>query len=135
MPFCIKKSFPKPITEIKTIAFIVPCGSPKIYRKWNAIWDTGATNTFISETAVTYLGLSEITFKEVEGASGVFSTPGFYVDIYLEGDYLLSKQTVFQYKPSSGGMWDIIIGMDIINLGNFSLIHGETESYFSFDVF
>ena len=103
MPFKVFRKFTRPISEIKTSAYLTPHGEVINRRRLNVIWDTGATNSFISEHAVNYYGLKPC-------------------------------RIVYQYHPDSKGVWDILIGMDIINLGDFSITHDNTETFFTFNI-
>ena len=121
---------------LKSNALILPSYSIKNGIEYNlnhcAVWDTGATISVIDSKIITELNLSPII-----GPTAIISLPGhedksnfYYVDIVLPGNIFLQKFPVLcmdNYHDC-----DIIIGMDIITLGDFCVTRYNNKVMFSF---
>ncbi|WP_259067271.1 SEC-C metal-binding domain-containing protein [Mucilaginibacter sp. X4EP1] len=126
----INKNFATIITECHiSEAFdptIIP--HPKTIQ-YNALWDTGATNTVITKKVATELNLiprGKITSFHADGQTNVET---YYINI------LLPNNVGFQYLRVSEGKlkdFDVLIGMDIIAQGEFTLIHENYKHVFEF---
>lgn len=102
--------------------------------KFQAIWDTGATSSVISQAVVTALNLKPIgiAFVNTPSAQNVQTTE-YLVDVHLyDGRVCVSNVRVT--LGIIGGGADCLIGMDIITLGDFSLTNVNGTSTFSFRI-
>jgi predicted aspartyl protease len=97
-----------------------------------AIWDTGATGSVISERVVERLGLYPISRREVTTANG-----RRIAGVYLIGLYLLND-VVFPALPVTDGNLgndiDVLIGMDVIGSGDFAVTHADGRTCMSFQM-
>ena len=97
-----------------------------------ALWDTGATGSVISQTVVNACELQATGTRTMRHAQG--STRGvsaYTVNIELPNDL------EFQALPVILGDlpgFDMLIGMDIIGLGDFAITHPEGDTKFSFRI-
>lgn len=88
--------------------------------QFKAIWDTGATNTVISQKVVNGCGLKPIGMAKVSTASQKdFETNAYLVSIFLPNKVCLSQLRVTEGVIAGGA--DILIGMDIISRGDFAV--------------
>jgi len=96
-----------------------------------ALWDTGASDSGITQKVIDELGLKKENDKpiEVNGPDGKFMTDIYYCAIMLPNKVVLSAVKVFRNKISQA---DILIGMDIITQGDFALSHLGGKTCFSF---
>lgn len=94
-----------------------------------AIWDTGATNSCISETVSKDLNLLPLGFVEVQTAGGKVNAKVYVVDIYLPHKVRVEEVRMTEV-PLTG--CDILIGMDIISLGDFAVSNFMGETTFTF---
>ncbi|MBI5119091.1 retroviral-like aspartic protease family protein [Candidatus Poribacteria bacterium] len=88
-------------------------------RKYDGIWDTGATNSVISQRVVDELGLKPTGMVKVQTASDCKACETFLVSI------VLPNKVVIPYVRVTKGMLagcDVLIGMDIIMEGDFAFI-------------
>lgn len=113
-------------------AFDPTCGlpHPEIV-KFNALWDTGATNSAISPKVVAALGIRPYTMTKVFHAQGESMTGVYLVNIFLPNN------VAFQSLRVSEGILngcDVLIGMDIISHGDFSITHKNKGTVFSFQI-
>ena len=100
--------------------------------KYNAIWDTGATNSVITNKVAVELGLTPIGFTEVNHAEGVtHNVPVYLVNIELPNNVGFPFIRVTEGKL---GDVDVLIGMDIIKSGDFKIENGGGQTNFTFSV-
>lgn len=101
--------------------------------KGKAIWDTGATGSVITSKVVTELGLAPIT-KTI--CTGVHSQER--VNVYMVGMQLPNgvgvKSMMVTETHQLIGQFDVLIGMDIINIGDFAVSNLDNKTTFTFRV-
>lgn len=97
-----------------------------------AIWDTGATNTVISRNLVGQLGLIPTGINTAHDANNSYQTSTYLVDIGLPNGILISDVQVTE--AANLGNYDLLIGMDIITLGDFAVTNGVSNTWFSFRI-
>lgn len=100
-------------------------------KEYNAIWDTGATGSVISQKVVNELGLHPTGFIQVHHAGGKDISPYYKVNIMLPNNVGFSEITVTQATLTSA---DVLIGMDIISQGDFAITNVNGKTTFSFRV-
>lgn len=96
-----------------------------------ALWDTGATRSVISPTVVAALGLVPVGVANVFHAGGDGTSPTYLVNFVLPMGVTVSGAIVTQSPLELQG-FDVLIGMDVITLGDFSLSHCDGKTCFSF---
>jgi hypothetical protein len=99
--------------------------------KSNAIWDTGATSSVITKKIISQLGLFPTGMSKVSTANGVVDQHTYIVDIQLPNNVICKDITVTGVSDLSGGC-DVLIGMDIINAGDFSITNYNGTTCMSF---
>lgn len=84
-----------------------------------ALWDTGATNCAITKKIADQIGLSPTGQAEVHHANGVTLEDTYLINVALPNriEVPLVKAT----ECKSAGTFDLIIGMDIITMGDFAV--------------
>jgi len=98
---------------------------------FDALWDTGATCSAISKGVVKKLNLVPVSKATVSHADGQ-STVNVY-DISLA----LPNKTLFQFVRVTECMlagFDLLIGMDVISQGDFSISNKNGKTTFSFRI-
>ena len=101
-------------------------------KQFMAIWDTGATNSVITQKVVQECGLSPIAIVNVHTASGEALS-----NVYLVSIRLPNKVTIPQIRVTEGtigGDAEVLIGMDIINRGDFAVTNKDGKTNFTFRV-
>lgn len=100
--------------------------------KSKAIWDTGATCSVITEEMAQKLELKPVSKVNVTGVHGSEIKNAYLVNIYLPNDVCVCYAKVTECKQLSGddGL-GMLIGMDVIGLGDFAVTNYErtTLSY------
>ena len=114
------------------IGIIATRSDPRKSVRFKAIWDTGAELTVITERVVSECGLKESGKTELHGVHGSALTPTYLVDIILPNKVKVTEVTVAQ-APLTGDA-DVLIGMDIIGLGDFAVSSYKGATCFSFRV-
>jgi hypothetical protein len=117
--------------ELLTVAEIFPFATRDDTKGiiTNVLWDTGATHSSLSTKIVQDLGLKSIDTTVVHGVNSskvadiVIASIRFSSSIFLTG-----KRFSVNEIPGA----DVLIGMDIIMLGDFAISNGEGETLFSF---
>jgi hypothetical protein len=105
--------------------------SPANPQKFQALWDTGATNTSISQRVVQQCALKPIGMTEVSTASGKHTVPTYVVDVYLPNMVRATDVLVVEGDLDS---CDVLVGMDIIGKGDFAVTNYDGQTAFSFRI-
>ena len=95
----------------------------------STVWDTGATNTIISAAVIEALGLKPIETSQIEGVGGIMESSVYKINIYLENNV---EFTAIEALSGDIGDYDLIIGMDIITLGDFVISNKDGQTWFAF---
>jgi len=102
---------------------------PNTLPKFVAAWDTGATNTVITQKVAQMCGLLPTGMTEVRTAKGKFFT-----NVYFAAIWLPNKVYVPQLRVTEGILTDIdaLIGMDIISQGDFAVSNKNGKTILTF---
>jgi hypothetical protein len=115
---------------------IAPAFDPKQttypYRTYGAIWDTGATNSVITEKVIAECNLKPIGMTNVQGVHGAETSEVYLVNIILPNKVNFVGMRVTKGKLPKDA--NVLIGMDIINKGDFALTHNANKTVLSFRV-
>jgi len=99
------------------------------YKNFKGLWDTGATHTVISAKAVRLLCLTPVGKTRVLHAQGETTVPTYYISVKLPGQIEIKGITALKGQLSDV---DVLIGMDIINRGDFIICNCDGKTTFSF---
>jgi hypothetical protein len=114
------------ITESRDPATL---GPPKLH-EFQAIWDTGATNSVITQKVVDTCHLRPIGMTQVHGVNSTDLCEVFLVDVHLLNNVAINQVRVT--KGRLAGDVDVLIGMDIISVGDFVITNQGGVTIFSF---
>jgi len=112
-------SIPKPINPQELAA-----------KEYTAIWDTGATNTIITQKVVNDLGLKPIGMTQLSTANDKKDAPVYLVAIFLPHFVYFPELMVAEATVTSDA--EVLIGMDIISQGDFAVTNKDGKTVFSF---
>ena len=101
------------------------------FYKYKALWDTGATNCVITPKVVKELGLVPSGVSQNRHAGGMSDVNIYYVDLRLPNNIVIRGVRVSECADQAG-RFDLIIGMDVISLGDFSITGQGTRRMVSF---
>lgn len=94
------------------------------------IWDTGATNSVISEQLAKSMGLTPVGSVNIQHAGGTEARSRYLVDIWLPNKVVVQGLLVSDCAALAGA--DVLIGMDVIAAGDFAVttVNGNTVHSF-----
>lgn len=94
------------------------------------LWDTGATNTVVSDRIIEKLELPVVSLTHVDGVNGKFETTMHMIDLWLPNFLVIQKVLVTKgILPSD---IDALIGMDVITMGDFAISNFQGRTIFSY---
>lgn len=100
-------------------------------RVFTAIWDTGATHTSISRRVSEELGLRPTGRMEMRGVNRTKEVNTYKVNLVLPNNVRIEDLTVPEVSKL-GSAADLLIGMNVISLGNFVVSTHQGITSFSF---
>ena len=103
------------------------------FREFRAIWDTGAEATVVTERVVSQCGLKPTGMRQIVTASGVQDAETYNVSLLLPNKVSVKGLRVSKVRKLSEGT-DVLIGMDIIGLGDFAVSARDGETVFTFRI-
>ena len=98
---------------------------------FDALLDTGASTSLITQSVIDQCGLKPIRNSNYQSASGVQKTEVYLINIYLPGSLEFYELPVIR-GHFSHGRWNLIIGMDVLKAGEFSVKNVNSKTEFSF---
>lgn len=98
----------------------------------DSLWDTGATKTCISPELAKALKLKPYAKTIINNAGGSSSSTVYRVDISFL-NIKFKKQIVYTVNIHSQGI-DLLVGMDIITLGDFTITNKNQNTKFTFEI-
>ncbi|MBA3053181.1 retropepsin-like domain-containing protein [bacterium] len=119
------------VTDCKiAIPLAIDSSKQKHFFSFKAIWDTGATNTVITDKVAKEVSLSPTGMAETHGVHGKSQVNTFIVDILLP-----NRVCIPNIRVSEGKLLDeidVLIGMDIIQVGDFAISNANGKTLFSY---
>lgn len=97
---------------------------------FTAIWDTGAARSVISENVVRACGLAQTGMARVHGVHGPATVETYFVNIALPNSITVAGIRATKGALLSGD--DVLIGMDVISIGDFAVTNYDSATMFSF---
>jgi len=117
-------------SEIEIFPAFDPSQSLLQGRKYQALYDTGATHSSISPKVVAELALASVGAQNVGVGGGTLTTTAHLVNIGLPNKVMFPMMRVAQVALHGG--IDVLIGMDILGVGDFAVTHHKGSTTFSF---
>ena len=95
-----------------------------------ACWDTGATNTSISPAIIEALQLKAVGKTQVSTFGGhIVDSDVYVIDLMLPGNIKVENLNVLSAESED---YDVVIGMDVMTLGDLCLSNKDGKTCFSF---
>jgi len=107
--------------------------SRNIQVKVNALWDTGATATCIKPALFEHLDMrlfDSTNYTLLAGVGGTIAAKATLISLFLTSAFEIAFCPV--YVADFPGNADMLIGMDIINKGDFVVCNTDAKTSFSF---
>jgi predicted aspartyl protease len=98
---------------------------------YRGVWDTGATSTMITPKIQSELKLTPVDTATVCGVNSYTRVPVVLVNLILPNKIIV--RNVRAMVSEIQGI-DMLIGMDIIQLGDFSISNHERKTVFTFAI-
>ena len=96
-----------------------------------AMWDTGSSETVISCDLAKKLELSPIGKSNIISSGSIFKSNVYNIDLLLAEKQRFTLQVTESEQLNNSDM-DVLIGMDVISLGDFAISTEGEEICFSF---
>lgn len=115
--------------ELHSPVSIVAVGEKQL-KNFDGLWDTGATNTVITQKVVDDLNLKPIGMTQAFTPQGSHNTPTYLVDLVFRD----SKIKFSSIRVTLGQLsnCEVLIGMDIIGYGDFAVTNNNGLTVVSF---
>ena len=97
-----------------------------------AVWDTGATGSVVNMDTANMLNFQPVSFTPVSTVNGNYTAPVFICDIYLPSGIVIPSIEIT--GGQLGSDLDMLIGMDVITLGDFTITNLGMITWFTFRV-
>lgn len=107
-------------------------GQEQDVKSYWAIWDTGATNTAVTPRVVGECGLIPIGQTKIVGVHGEELSNVYLIDVCLPNGVVVPEITVSEVPGLTGEVDDVLLGMDIIGLGDFAVSNYRGKTSFTF---
>ncbi len=96
-----------------------------------AIWNTGSPVSLISSALAQKLGSTPVGIANINSKNGKILTPKHIINISLPDAFVVTDILVTEFPCTED---KLIIGMDVIGLGDFAISQSEGNMIFSFQV-
>lgn len=123
------------ITDVRLCTAFDPAAPPNplpTQTNSRALWDTGATSSVISPALVQALALTPVGAVRVTHAGGVGNSPTYLLNLLLPNHVGFAGILVTEFPPPADGSFSVIIGMDVICTGDFSITNLRGQTWMSF---
>jgi hypothetical protein len=97
----------------------------------NALWDTGATNSVITSALAKKLNIRPTGRIQTHGVNETKEVNTYIVNILLPNRVVIQNVIVSEAQQTTGN-FDVLIGMDIICIGDFAITNFNKSTTFSF---
>jgi hypothetical protein len=101
----------------------------------SGLWDTGATGSVITKSTASALGLVPIGIRKVRGVHGIREVNEYFVNITLNNKNITVNVSVTECDElTTDNSTGLLIGMNIITLGDFAITNFKGNTTMSFRV-
>ena len=101
-----------------------------VKKHYTALWDTGSTMTVISDYLAKEMKLEPVGEMIADTAGGKYVAKRYIISLHLPNRLNIENVMISSGKLGPG--IDILIGMDIITLGDFAITNYNNKTVFSF---
>lgn len=119
-------------TDVLVFSSIKNTQNNIIPRMWKGLWDTGASVSSITQRIVDEMNLTPIGKTSISTANGIVVVSTYFVNIGLPNG--VTVRNVLVSCADLGNDIDVLIGMDIIRHGDFSIANKNNRTTFSFRI-
>lgn len=117
-------------TDTLVLSTVRESNKPFTPKLWRGLWDTGASKSSITQRIVDDLNLIPVGNANISTANGLVTVNTYFVDFGLPNG--VTVKNVLVSCADLGDDIDVLIGMDIIRHGDFSITNVNNKTTFSF---
>jgi predicted aspartyl protease len=117
-------------TDTLVLSDVRDGNKPFTPKMWRGLWDTGASRSSITQRIVDDLNLIPVGNTNISTANGIVTVNTYFVDFGLPNG--ITIKDVLVSCADLGNDIDVLIGMDIIRHGDFSITNVNNKTTFSF---
>lgn len=99
------------------------------FQEFRGVWDTGATSSVVTNKVVTKLGLKSIDRTVNHTVGGAKDTDVYLANIQLPNQVIIPVLRVVEGEIFEA---DVLIGMDVIGLGDFAITSKGNDTWLTF---
>jgi predicted aspartyl protease len=110
--------------------FNLPSNTVDVY----ALVDTGASNTCISKQLADKLDLEIVGGGLMDTAGGLCEANLYEIDLIMRNNVSFSNIRAMEFTSADNRAFDILIGMDILTLGDLAITNHNHQTVLSFRV-
>ncbi|MCR5622087.1 MAG: retroviral-like aspartic protease family protein [Treponema sp.] len=134
MHTAFRTEYPAAAKELVNQVGIAPAGEADKMQEYRAVWDTGATLTVVTPKVQSDLGLASIDEMQIMGVNSRSIVPVVLIDVVLPNRVIV---TGVRAAVAELGSEDMLLGMNIITLGDLCLSNkgGKTVMSFAYPPF
>lgn len=122
----LTKHFDGRVSEIRTEIALRPMGADvkDKFHSYDAIWDTGAMDSCISPKIAEEMGLQQYDAVNVRGVGDgpAVRKPVYLLNLRLSNGVIMKGIRMVGIEVGGG---DVLIGMNVISRGNFSIFYDK----------
>jgi hypothetical protein len=107
-------------------------GDTGAFNNARAVWDTGAMRSVVTPEVVKSLNQPYVDFVTVTGVNNVSRVPVVVLSVILPNNIRITNLKAVVCDMRQG--IDMLIGMDIINMGDLVICNGSDKTFFSFAI-
>ena len=100
-------------------------------RSSKALWDTGASRSVINTELAKSLNLIPVGTREVHHGDGVSVRNEYIVNLFLPNQVCIAGVLATEF-PASHPNFSVLVGMDVIYFGDFSITNFNGHTWMSF---
>lgn len=104
--------------------------TPKL--KGGGIWDTGATSSVITKGFAEKVGLKPVGKTNTKGVHGIKTVNRYLINLYLPNSLVIRGLPVSECETLNNAQCAMLLGMDVIGLGDFAVTNYNAITAFSF---
>lgn len=108
-------------------------GAPDTESNVLALWDTGSSTSCISNKLAHDLALQKIGMVKVRNFGGTHDARKFKIDLNINNQVNIEDMDVIEFIKEDAP-FDIILGMDLICIGDMCISNANKQTLFSFRV-
>lgn len=101
------------------------------FKKFRAIWDTGANTTVVNHNVIKELGLKPTGMTKMYSINDYYTVNTYLLDLALPMKVVFPNINVIGCEINTKDI-DVVIGMDIIQAGDFSISNSAGKTLFSY---